>query len=100
LIPCSSIPTLLSSERLESDALEARDLGLEEAKVYERRAAVILSLGVVDAVDLEDRDTAAVGASDHDLAQLAATQKPKGPKKKIIGLKHTRLPFTGRAGLG
>jgi hypothetical protein len=68
------IPTLLSSKRLKGDALEARHLGLEEAKVHERRAAV-LPLDVLDArtVDQEDRDTAAIHASDQDLPKLTAT---------------------------
>jgi hypothetical protein len=95
------MPALLSSERFEGDRLQTRDLGLEEAKVHERRAAVVVPLDVLDVgtVDQEDRDTAAVRASDQDVAQLTATQKPKGPEKQVIGLKHARLPWTGRAGL-
>jgi hypothetical protein len=96
------MPALLSSERLEGDRLQARDLGLEEAKVHERRAAVVvpLDVGDVGTVDQEDRDAAAVRASDQDVAQLAAAQKPIGPEKEVICLKHARLPWTGRAGLG
>jgi hypothetical protein len=92
---CRFIPALLSSKRLEGDALKARYFGLEEAKVHERRAAVVLTFDVVDAVDLKHRDAAAVRASDDDVAQLAAAQKPEGSEEQVIGLKHVRLPLRG-----
>jgi hypothetical protein len=76
----TSIPTLLSSKRLEGDALEARDLRLEEAEVHQTRAVEVLPLDVVDAgsLDLEERHRPAADAADHDLAQLTATHEAEG----------------------
>jgi hypothetical protein len=95
----SCIPALLFSERLESDALEARDLGFEEAKIHERLSPVVLTFDVFDVgtVDQEDRDAAAVRASDQDVAQLTATQKPIGPEKQVICLKHASPPLDGES---
>jgi hypothetical protein len=76
----SSIAALLSSKRLEGDALEARDLGLEEAEVHQTGTVEVLALDVLDAgsIDLEKRDRPSVDEPDHDLAQLAATHEAEG----------------------
>jgi hypothetical protein len=83
LIRTSCIPALLSSKRLESDALETRDLGLEEAKVHERRTTEVLALDVPYAgtVNREDRHSLAVRAPDQDLTKLAASQKAEGAQE-------------------
>jgi hypothetical protein len=92
---------LLSSKRLESDALEARDLGLEEAEVHQTWTVEVLAFGIVDAVavDPEEGHGTAVDQPDNDVAQLATTHEPEGPEEQVIGLEHACLPWTGRAGL-
>jgi hypothetical protein len=97
-----SIPALLSSKRLESDALEARDLGLEEAEVHQTWTVEVLPFDIVDTggLDAKERHRPAVDVPDHDLMQLAAAHEAEGPEEQVIGLEHARLPWTGRAGLG
>lgn len=81
--------------------LQARDLGLEEAKVHQARTEV-LSLDVLDAraVDREDGDGPAVDAADQDLAQLAAAHEAESPEEKIVGLEHVSPPWKGEPDLG
>jgi hypothetical protein len=101
LIRRSCITALLSSKRLEGDALEARDLGLEEAEVHQTRTLEVLTLGVVDAgaVDPEESHRTTVDQPDDDVAQLTAAHEPEGTEEQVIGLEHACLPWTGRAGL-
>jgi hypothetical protein len=93
LIRNTCIPALLSPQRLESDALEARDLGLEEAQVHQARAVEVLPLHVLDpiAFDCEDGDALAVGPVDLDIADLAATQQPEGAQEEIVRTQHHGL---------
>jgi hypothetical protein len=90
------MPTLLSSKRLESDALEARHLGLEETNVDERRTPVVLPLRFfhAGALDREDGHALAVAAGDLDSGQLAATHQTECTKEKIVRPHHRRLPWT------
>jgi hypothetical protein len=87
------MPTLLSTERLECQVLQACDLGLEETQVHHRRTTVILALDVLHAraFDVEDRHAPAVDALNLDIAQLAAADEPQGSQKQILGLKHRCL---------
>jgi hypothetical protein len=86
---------LLSSKRLEGDALEARYLGLEEAEVHQTRTLEVLTLDVVDAgaFDPKKGDWPAVDQPDDDVAQLAASHEPKGAKEKVVGLEHALPPL-------
>jgi hypothetical protein len=89
------ISTLLPAERLECEVLQARDLGLEQAQVHDRPAAVVLPLEVfhAGALDVEDRHPPPVDAPDHDAGELAATREPEGPEEEVLGLEHHRLPY-------
>jgi len=62
---------------------------------------VVLPLRVLHArtLDAEDRHALAVHTPDLDVAQLAATHEPEGPKVQILGLKHRRLPLPHICGL-
>jgi len=75
--------TLLSTERLECEVLQARDFGLEETQVHDRGAAVVLALDVLHAgaLNVEDRHSPAVDTPDLDIAQLAATDEPQGSQE-------------------
>jgi hypothetical protein len=81
LIGRSCIPALLSAKRLKSDALEARDLGFEEAEVQKTGTLEVFPRDVVDArgVDAEERHRPAVDVPDHDLMQLAAAHEAESP---------------------
>jgi hypothetical protein len=78
LLTC--ISPLLPAECVEGQVLEPRHLGLEEAQVHERGAAVVLALDVFDAraFDVEDRHSPAIRPADLDLAQLAAAHQAEG----------------------
>jgi hypothetical protein len=78
-----NIPALLSAKRLPSDALEARDLGLEEAEVHQTRTVEVLPLDVVDAgrLDAEERHRPAVDVPDEDLVQLTAAHKAESTEE-------------------
>ena len=49
---------------------------------------MVLALGVVRAVDQEDRHPAAVRAADLDGLEFAATHEPEGPEEDVVGLDH------------
>jgi hypothetical protein len=87
------ISTLLPAERLECEVLQARDFGLEETKVHDRPAPVVLALEVLHtgALDAEDRHPAPVHAPHLDAGELAATREPEGSEEEVLGLEH-RLP--------
>ena len=60
---------------------------------------VPLDLSHAGAVNHEDRHPLAVQAPDTDVAQLAATHEPEGPKEQILGLEHPCLPQPHAHGL-
>jgi hypothetical protein len=68
LVTC--ISHLLPAQCVESHVLEARDLGLQEAEIDERRPAVVLPLDVGHGrtLDAEDGQPSAVHPSDLDVA--------------------------------
>jgi hypothetical protein len=93
------ISTLLSSERLESEVLQARDFGLEETQVHEGPATVVLALDILHAgaLDVEDRHPPPVHAPHLDAGELAATREPEGPEEEVLGLEHRCLPCHSHA---
>lgn len=92
LLTC--ISSLLPAERIERQVLQTCDLGLEEAQVDQRRAAVVLTLDVPHAgtVDQEDRHAPAVHAPELDLPKLAAAHETEGAQEQVVRLKHWHLP--------
>ena len=70
------------------------NLGLEEAQVYDRRAAMVLTFDVLHplAFDPEDRHPLAAKAADFDVSQFAASHEPEGSKEEVFRLQHRGLP--------
>jgi hypothetical protein len=83
---------LLSPERVEGQLLQAPHLGLQEPQVHQRGASVVLTLGVFDAADQEDRHAAAVRAAHLDALKLAAAHETEGAEKQVVRLEHVSLP--------
>jgi hypothetical protein len=73
--------SLLSSQRVEGQFLQAPHLGLQEPQVHERRSLVVVALGVFRAADHEDRHAAAVRAAHLDALKLTATHEPEGTEE-------------------
>jgi hypothetical protein len=88
------MPSLLSSERIEGDVLQAPHLGLQKPQIHERRPTVKLTLGVLGAADQKHRDAAAVAAAHQDALELAATHEAKRPQEDVVRLDH-RSSFSG-----
>jgi len=73
--------SLLSSQRVEGQFLQAPHLGLQEPQVHERWTTVVVPLGVFRAADHEDRHAAAVHTSHLDAGELAAAHEAKGAEE-------------------
>ncbi|MGH9389810.1 MAG: hypothetical protein ACRD1Z_09355 [Vicinamibacteria bacterium] len=76
-------PPLLLADRVERGVLQPPDFGLEKPQVHQRRASVVVALGVLDArsADREDRHAAAVRATDLDRLKLAAADETEGAEE-------------------
>jgi hypothetical protein len=95
------LPPLLFSDRVEGSVLETPHFRLQEPQVHEGRPSVIVPHGLLDirAADREDRDAAAVRATDLDPLELAATHETEGPEEEVVCLEHACLPVDcGRRG--
>src|SRR5260370_9594385 len=88
LLTC--ISPLLLPERLESQALQAGDLGLQEAQVDQRRTTVVLALHLLHALslDAEDGQPPPVDAAHLYAAKLTAAGEPEGAQVEVLGHQH------------
>jgi hypothetical protein len=88
------MPALLSSQRLESDAFETRHFGLEDAKVDERRAAVVLAGDILDGrpLDLEEGHASAAYALHMHVHHFGTSGKGQGAQEKVVRADHGVLP--------
>ena len=85
---------LLCSDRVESRVLETSYGRLEDLKVDDGGALVVVALGFVGVgtVDVEVGDAAAVYALYFDAGQVAAAGEREGAQEDVVGADHARLP--------
>jgi hypothetical protein len=85
---------LLFSEGREGPVLQPPYLELQQLEVHRRLAAVVVAFGrvYVRARDPEDRDPAAVRATQLDTDELTAAGEREATQEKVVGLKHVSPP--------